>query len=186
MTLKAELLSRITQRYSEPHRRYHNMSHIGQMFNAMTELRFELTTLQIIAIYGHDLVYHPSAKDNEEKSAREMISLCDDLTENQIVIVKVIIMSTKSHVPFPAALGQSEKVIDLDLSILASNEEDYKRYVSQVRQEYYMIKDEYFNAGRKEFLKEFLKRDKIFQTTIGIEKLEQAARDNMMAEAGRY
>ena len=186
MIFKAELLNKITQRYSEPHRRYHNMGHIGQMFNAMTELRFELTSFQILAIYGHDLIYYPGAKDNEEKSAREIITLCDDLTENQTVIVRAIIMSTKNHVPLPEALGQSEEVIDLDLSILASNEEDYKKYVSQVRQEYYMIKDEQFNAGRKKFLKEFLKRDKIFQTARGIEKLEQAARDNMTAEVGRY
>jgi len=57
-------------RYTEPHRRYHTLAHVGAMLSCLDARRAEISdALAVeIAIYFHDWVYEPEKSTNEEES----------------------------------------------------------------------------------------------------------------------
>lgn len=72
-----------------------------------------------------------------------------------------------------------EIFLDLDLEVLSRNEEEYKAYAKQIRQEYAHYPDEEFRNGRIRVLSNFIKRDKIYFTNTFS---ETRARDNLNSE----
>lgn len=56
----------VKEAYSEPHRRWHTMKHINDMFAYCGD---DISEELFYAILWHDYIYIPGAKDNEEKSA---------------------------------------------------------------------------------------------------------------------
>jgi predicted metal-dependent HD superfamily phosphohydrolase len=73
--------------------------------------------------------------------------------------------------------------IDLDLSILGRNREEYLTYANNIRQEYIHISDEKYCEKRSEFIKEMLQNTNYIYASIEFRSLfENIARDNMMWE----
>lgn len=74
-------------------------------------------------------------------------------------------------------------MLDLDLAILGSSPEAYSAYVKNVKAEYtHYISEEVFDAGRAQFLRNFLMRDTLFFTPWGKDKFEKQARVNLESE----
>ena len=100
----------VKEAYSQPHRKWHTMQHIYDMFaycgDDMSDELFQ-------AILWHDYVYVPGAKDNEEKSAEawmewsspECNSGYEDIDRER---VEYLILATKN--PFE----ELHKIRDLD------------------------------------------------------------------------
>lgn len=65
------MLTELTQRYMEPHRRYHTFTHVIKMIKLADILGIELDATMTWAIWCHDVVYKIPANpmDNEEESA---------------------------------------------------------------------------------------------------------------------
>ena len=63
------MIPEIIRAYCEPHRKYHNLSHLNFMIDKAIEWKWKLTDELLFAITFHDAVYAPGAKDNEERSA---------------------------------------------------------------------------------------------------------------------
>ena len=65
------LFDRLIAAYQEPHRHYHNIEHIAEMLKIAGKLSDQATNLPAIqlAVWFHDAIYDPKAKDNEERSA---------------------------------------------------------------------------------------------------------------------
>jgi predicted metal-dependent HD superfamily phosphohydrolase len=61
----------LQQHYTEPNRAYHNFSHIAAMLRhlAQSPLTVHDEAVLKLAIWFHDLIYDPKAKDNEVRSA---------------------------------------------------------------------------------------------------------------------
>ena len=177
--ISAEAILQLTKNYTEPHRAYHNLSHITSMLTVAP-----LTPEQVLAIWFHDAIYIPGARDNEEKSADLAMPVVEDLVSAGILpssatdLVHTMILDTRKHVP---RTEPSRLVVDLDLMILASPREEYIKYSQQIRQEYSAITDEFYVPGRLGFLKEFLKRDRIYWDMT---QLEDPARSNLEFEIG--
>lgn len=176
--MNADLLIDLTRRYTEPHRKYHDMRHIADMLCKGAALG--LTEVQVMAIWFHDAVYEPGNKDNEEDSA--------DLAVQKLIAagwpveraqeVAEIIRDTKGHKP---STEESKKVLDLDLSTLGGSWEDYQRNGRNIREEYGSMSDEDWNKGRGEWLREMLERERLFWTEWGT-PLEEQARKNLQRD----
>jgi predicted metal-dependent HD superfamily phosphohydrolase len=73
--------------------------------------------------------------------------------------------------------------LDIDMAILASEEDKYDQYATNVRKEYGHYSDPVYRAGRKKVLEQFLERDRIYLSPIFEgNAMEEKARRNMKRE----
>jgi predicted metal-dependent HD superfamily phosphohydrolase len=173
--------------YDEPDRHYHNIDHIGRMLVVFKSARPKCTMPNevTLAIIFHDAIYNPRAKDNEEKSAELAIQTlaafgvpraCLDLIED-------LILCTKHHIP--TAHPASTLMIDTDLSILGSLDEEYDIYSRAIRTEYSFVSDGDYRVGRTNVLNSFLRRDSIYLLPWFRERIEEQARRNIVLEIAK-
>jgi len=167
----------LVTRWSEPGRRYHNLSHLRRMLDVLgpqapVEVR--------LAAWYHDAVYNPRARDNEERSA--------DLATSQLRLLRVpsaevvrLVLLTREH---RVAAGDRNGALlsDADLAILAAPPEEYAAYARAVREEYAFVPDDAFRTGRADVLRGLLDLPVLFHAHP---EWEQPARDNVRAELAR-
>jgi predicted metal-dependent HD superfamily phosphohydrolase len=165
--------------YSELHRSYHNLSHIDRMLSWLDAAGGGPDSVEL-AIWFHDIIYDPSDRHNEEKSAqcfndRVGSFIRRDLTSD----VERLIMATDPTRP-RSGRNDEDLMIDIDLSILGSSPSDYESYRSAIRSEYSFVPEADFRAGRMSILRSFLSQ-RIYVTEF-FAALEQKARSNIRNE----
>jgi len=170
----------IHRAYSEPHRHYHTLEHIAHALGRFDGIRSRVDAADAaeLALWLHDFVYDPRAKDNEARSAAYARRL---LAEGGVVPavgerVTDLIMAT-CHASPPDA-PDARYVVDADLSILGASAAEFDRYERQVRQEYAFVSEPDWRAGRVRILRVFLDRPGIFLTPE-FAALEWPARANL-------
>jgi predicted metal-dependent HD superfamily phosphohydrolase len=171
----------LEKRYSEPHRQYHNLSHVDAML-ALLDLPQGNPAMEL-AIWFHDAVYDPRAGDNEERSARLFQkSLGGSLDATKATDVVRLILATDHSKPPRGSLDES-LIRDVDLSILSADPADYLAYSAAIRDEYSHVPDQEYIIGRQAVLMKFLS-SRIYQTeTFSV--FEGAARRNIESEINR-
>ena len=167
--------------YSEPHRFYHNLRHVG---NCLTELDsvkqlVQQPDLVEFAIWYHDTIYDAQAKDNEEQSAELAYGVCLDakLSHDFANNTKDLILATK-HNSVPQGID-ARLLIDVDLSILGKPAAEFDEYEHNIRREYSWVPENQFRQGRSQILQMFLDRDSIYLTDFFKGKYESQARENL-------
>lgn len=171
----------LVMRYSEPHRAYHTLEHIGHCLGELEHVRYLTVDPNAIelALWYHDAIYDTKAKDSEEQSAAlvmEMVrsaSLPDSFGQS----VADLIMATK-HSTMPTDLD-AQLLVDIDLSILGQPEGGFDAYERQVRKEYEWVTEDAFAAGRSAILQSFLGRPSIYAMQFFRDKYEAQARRNI-------
>ncbi|WP_408601965.1 hypothetical protein [Pseudomonas sp. PLMAX] len=169
--------------YTEPHRRYHNVSHILAALNHFDSLKGLARRPELVefSLWLHDAVYDPRATDNEAQSA--------DLAERYLVAVGLghliaevrrLIMAT-AHTS-PSEADDAGLVVDIDLSVLALHPAGYAEYTRAVRQEYQWVPDVLFQAGRSKLLQSFLAMPQLYSHPTNIAAWEDTARKNIKSE----
>ncbi len=168
-------------RYNEPHRAYHNLTHIAEclLWHDHFAADFNDAATAEFALWMHDVVYEPLSKDNEEQSAEYATAVLGQ-QDSRADIVRSMIHATR-HLPEPLPPDES-LVADIDMLILAADQSRYVEYTSQVRREYAAVNDEDFKKGRSAFLQSLLARPQIYRTANIREQFEVLARDNIKRE----
>lgn len=177
---KADLITR----YSEPHRKYHNLAHITTLFELATTHQVALSPAQQLAIWYHDAIYSPlNSSDNEALSAQLLINHFQSHNSYQVRIAaqkaKEIILSTKLH---ESTDNETQVVLDLDLAGLGFEWDYYSMSAELIRDEYSYLSEEVFLSERRLFLQKMLRRPFIFYTNWGRQEYERQAQSNMEAE----
>ena len=136
--LSNKWFDKIAKKYSEPWRAYHRLSHIRQMLIQLDQMTPQLAEYQDsilrIAVWFHDIVYFPWKTNNEEESSLIAIKFIKQIGKESLTNdLACLIMCTQNHISVGVL---SAYLIDLDLSILGSNEEEYKSYVHGIWIEY--------------------------------------------------
>ena len=164
----------IERRYSERHRHYHTLTHIGDMLDL---LPYADETV-LAAVWFHDSIYDGAS--NEERSAALAREALTELgfDEDSIVRAEELILATTFHSPSATA----QEFLDADLAILGSHPERYREYVAQVRKEYAEVPEPLFRAARNRILQSFLDRPRIYLTDVFYERFERQARENVRRE----
>jgi predicted metal-dependent HD superfamily phosphohydrolase len=175
----------LIERYSEPHRSYHNAFHVASVvrdswaladtFTFTTEERAILT----LAACAHDVIYDGKPGDDERASAAWARQRLTGLEEEQITRVESLVLATITH---SSDDRLAQVMLDADLAILGSEPEHYKRYRQAVRQEYGQYDDETWRAGRTKVLKTLLDRENLYVTEPARELWDAAARTNLARE----
>jgi Uncharacterized protein conserved in bacteria len=164
-------------RYSEPHRHYHTLAHIEHLL----ELLPHADETVLAAVWFHDAIY--DGPQNEERSAALARSALTELnfSAESIALVERMILATKTH-DADALPEAALAFLDADLAILGSDDDRYREYVAQVRQEYAQYPDDAFRAGRNAILRAFLERPRIYFTEEFRTRFEAKARENLARE----
>jgi len=174
----------LVKAYSEPHRYYHNKSHIGSVlayldsFSALAGSKSEIE----LALWFHDAIYKTFSSSNEADSADWA---CKFLVKNHARIetqktVHGLIMATyHSHTP---SSNDEMFITDIDLAVLGSAEESYSRFSAAVRQEYKSVPDFIYKRKRRAVLQGFLDRDRIYSHDLFHNEFEVRARVNLCRE----
>lgn len=175
------LLETLLARYSEPHRQYHTLQHLGEClahFRMLETLAGHPLEVRL-ALWFHDAVYDLGRPDNEARSAEwaraeiRAAGLPAEMAER----VATLIMAT-CHQAVPVGID-AEVVVDIDLRILGAPRERFEEYEQQVRREYGHLPDAVFRAGRMAILEQFLARPWLYGTAPFRERFEGPARDNL-------
>lgn len=184
----SEIGERLLQRWSEPHRQYHAPHHLASVLRAVGlvgragELPAEQRTAVLLAGWYHDAVYAGTAGQDEEDSARLAQDELDGLLPAAAVEeVGRLVRLTASHQPENDDAAGSA-LVDADLEVLGRCEQDYQRYLSQVRADYRHISDADFARGRARVLEHLLEAPRLFHTRMGHHRWESAARKNLEQE----
>jgi predicted metal-dependent HD superfamily phosphohydrolase len=179
----ADVFTELVKRYGEPHRAYHTMEHITWCVEmAMSRQVGNICNNHVailLALFFHDVVYDPRAKDNEEKSIDFFESVAAIFIKNKSLVqeVKRLIRATKHDVvPFRI---DACIVVDIDLGILGASRSAFKRYEENIRKEYSFVPEETFRRVRADILEGFLKRDRIFLTNTFYHQFEKNAQENI-------
>lgn len=179
------LFKKITKEYQNKTRSYHNLEHIENLLIFLKKYEKEIKDINgmKLAAWLHDVIYDTKAKDNEQQSSQYAKNHLIELGISKQIIDHVIalILATEKH-EIIANDSDSMIFLDWDLVILGSNEKDYDKYATKIRQEYCWIPYEQYKAGRKKILQNFLKRPKIYFTEKIYKEFESQARKNMEKE----
>ncbi|MEO1965746.1 hypothetical protein [Hyphomonas sp.] len=184
--IPAALMEALRQRHGEPQRHYHTWAHVEALLGHYRRwVRYLNRPGPVLwALYWHDAVYDPRAKDNEEQSARLLErEAAGHLSPHDIDFAATIIRATATHTVPEGLLTQDAEdlalFLDMDLSILGAPEAVYDRYEQDIRAEYAFVPDEAYRAGRGAILTGFLSRPRLYFTDIAHAEWDAAARANL-------
>ncbi len=176
----------IEKQYSLKIRHYHNLKHIENMLLQADSIQNEIKNWEafVFSIWYHDIVYKPTRKDNEAKSAvlAKMRLKQLNIDEKTLKIIQKLIISTKTHEVDLAENNDNAFLLDIDLSILGSNWNTYEKYIKNIRKEYAIYPNFMYRKGRKKVLQHFLERETLYFTEIFQNKYEKQARKNLIKE----
>ncbi|HLT86341.1 MAG TPA: hypothetical protein VKZ57_02055 [Sphingobacterium sp.] len=170
--------------YGAKGRFYHNLNHLEEMVVELNPIQHKIQDRDslLLSIFYHDIIYNPTAADNEEKSAdsaREQLEKLHIPTEKILAISRQII-ATKTHKK--SYDTDTNLLLDADLCILGKPWKKYLRYSQQIRKEYAVYSDAVYKQGRKKALTHLLHLKEIFKTEFFQNKYELQARENMLKE----
>jgi predicted metal-dependent HD superfamily phosphohydrolase len=171
----------LASRYAEPQRAYHTLRHVAHCldeFDAVRGLARDPVAVEM-ALWYHDAIYDPKAKDNEERSAAlaaEVAARMGLSAARTLRVGDLIRVSTHAGLaPDPDA----QLFADIDLAILGQPADVFDEYERQVRVEYAWVPEAAFRSSRAAILKSFLDRPSIYGSDVFRRKYEESARRNL-------
>jgi predicted metal-dependent HD superfamily phosphohydrolase len=180
-------------KYNEPHRKWHNLSHIQDVYRFVAMHPQGGRARQVLDAIFHDVVYDPLSKTNEEDSyvlAQHALMAFQTPDERPDFIMdpemsefdyrKDGILATKRH---ESDDPEIQVLLDADLEVLSRPWDGYWAYVQAIREEYLGagVDPAAFDEGRPKFMRHFLEREKIYFTEF-MKDNEPLARDNIRRE----
>ena len=152
--------------YSERHRAYHTMSHLTHCLDELEEARHlaEHPNEVEMALWFHDAIYDPKAKDNEERSAELSRRIAKEagLPEAFGNRVSDLVLATQHHRPPEGT--DAQLLVDIDLSILGRPRDEFDEYETNIRKEYRFVPLRQYRSARSAILRRFLSRATIYST----------------------
>lgn len=170
----------VTESYSEPHRFYHTRHHILEclkQFEHAIDCIEDQKSVEM-AVWFHDIILDPGAKDNEQKSMLLFRELAEDyFTADYIETVSLLILSTM-HIA-PPATNDEACIQDIDISSFAYDWNDFLVDVDNLFLECPHQSTSRFNQAKQIFYEMLLDRDQIFTSDYFYKHCEEKARANI-------
>lgn len=175
-------------RYAEPHRHYHDHTHLAETLAAVDRLTGHARNPDAcrLAAWFHDAVHDPRRADNEDASAALATRVLEPygFAPARVSEVARLVRLTASHDPGPDD-PDGAVLCDADLAILAAAPERYARYVADVRQEYAHLEDAEFRRGRARVLRHLRGMGPLYRTATADRAWTASAHRNLDTELAR-
>lgn len=172
----------IENHYGEPHRHYHSLEHVQfclTQHDQIVHLSESPYALEY-ALWYHDVIYDPHAKDNERQSAAIARHVClhAGLPTDFADTVDSLILATRHNTPLSTT--DQKLITDIDLAIFAAPAAQFDLYEANIRKEYAFVPPEQYVRARTEILQSFLDRPTIYATPHFTAGYEAKARQNLL------
>lgn len=179
---------RLAEAYAEPHRGYHNLQHLAEVFTRIDQLLAADREAAVdrdallLAAWFHDAVYDRDG-GNERRSAdlAEQELAMPDVSPLLVKEVVRLVRLTETHRVTASDLA-GQVLCDADLAVLAADQQRYFEYTHGVRREYAEVSDEDFRRGRARILRDLLAAPTLFNTSFAKQHWENLARANVEHE----
>ena len=185
----------LLRRWREPHRRYHDLRHLGEVLSAVDTLCAAEAVddadhaAAALAAWFHDAVYAVEPPDgNEARSAALAAQALSRLGVPGELRAQVaaLVLDTATHDLGATAPDPARVVVhDADLWVLSAPVARFDEYCHQVREEYAHVPPTAYARGRSEVLRPFLVRPHVYRSAHARETWEPAARENLARELTR-
>ncbi|ENV62928.1 hypothetical protein F949_01770 [Acinetobacter junii NIPH 182] len=175
-----KIFNKLIAAYNEKQRAYHTLQHLYECLVLLDSIRPDLKDAYSVelALWFHDAIYDPQAKDNELKSAELFEQyLSQDLSIDIVQKIKRWIVATQKHEATDEL--DLQFLLDIDLAIIAASPERYEEYEQQIQQEYAWVDTEVYSIKRKEVLTHFYQTEPLYQTEYFQHSFEQRAKMNL-------
>ncbi|ENX33992.1 hypothetical protein F889_02656 [Acinetobacter colistiniresistens] len=175
-----KVFNKLIAAYSEKQRAYHTLQHLYECLVLVDSIRADLNDAHavVLALWFHDAVYDPQAKDNELKSAELFEQyLAQDLPNDIVEKIKRWIVATQKHASTDEL--DLQFLLDIDLAIVAALPERFAEYEWQIQQEYTWVDSDVYSIKRKEVLVHFYQTEPLYQTEYFQQRFEQRAKENL-------
>ena len=178
------LWTEIRRKYSGIFRHYHNLEHIEKLLEQAGEYRDQLSDPDVVefAIWYHDAVFNVFRSDNEERSAQLAEKRLRELglPEDKIEKCRMLILATKEHEVIGIYPDDDIKwMIDFDLRKLGSSWEEYSGNGRKIRKEFFVYPGFIYWKRRREYMKRYLDKERIYKTNTYYRLYESKARENI-------
>lgn len=176
-----EIHQQLVNAYAEPQRHYHTIRHIEHCLSMFDECKSLINNPAAVelAIWFHDMVYVPGAKDNEARSAELYQRLAATAHSAELCqAVDNMIMATL-HIDALIEDADTQYMVDIDLSSFGLPWEDFLRDSKNLRLENQAVKEAEHYRKAKEFQAALLARDRFFFSDFFHDRLEARARKNL-------
>lgn len=176
-----DVFQQLAAAYAEPTRYYHTAAHIGDCLAQLDWARDLATRPDEVeaALWFHDAVYVPGARDNEDRSARVATSSLSAAAVPPEVADRVAAMILATMHLDPPQDPDEQLLCDVDLSILGRERTEFEEFERRIRQEYAWVAEPLYRSARAEVLKGFLRRRSIYLTDRFAQRYERTARRNL-------
>lgn len=187
------LLQDLLDRWSEPHRHYHDRSHLLAVLTAIDLLERHgedagrWPRAVRLAAWFHDAVYlgdpeRPAGADEEDSAVlAETVLERAGLPTVEVEETARLVRLTVHHSPDEDdAAGQLFS--DADLEVLGRAPAEYRRYLDAVRQDFAHVPDLAFANGRRAVVGQLLELNPIYRTETARQQWEERARLNLAGE----
>jgi predicted metal-dependent HD superfamily phosphohydrolase len=172
--------------YSERRRAYHTLNHLSHCLDELEDARHlaEQPNQVEMALWFHDAIYDPKAKDNERSSAELCRRTAKEAGLPEAFGRKVydLVLATQHH-GAPEG-GDARLLVDIDLSILGRPRAAFDEYETNIRNEYHFVPQDRYRSARSAILRSFLDRPSIYSTDFFRQKYESRARANLERSLG--
>ena len=174
------LFNDLVEKYSEPWRAYHSISHINNSLNYFDDCSDHAINPDAVelAIWFHDCIYELGATDNEEKSkdwflARTTDQLSPTLRDE---VARLIMDTTHKHIP---ATDDGRLLADIDMSSFSRPWDQYVRDSQAVRDEHGEPDSAEMDAKLVRFLQSLISNGPMYHSPFYAEHYEHKARENI-------
>jgi len=177
----------LLDRWSEPHRHYHTVTHLAAVLAVVDEHadHADRPDLVRLAAWFHDAVYDPRSPGdaNERASAGLATTALTALgvPSDGVAEVARLVRLTAGHDADPADRN-GVLLCDADLAVLARPTADYDHYAAAIRREYAHVPDDLFRAGRAAVLRHLLDLPALYRLPALASRWAAPARANLARE----
>lgn len=171
----------VTQAWRTKGRYYHDETHLQHVIDMLDwsrtalEKTGEVTHLSPgekqnlfdtveLALWYHDIIYDPTAKDNEAQS-RDMFlahAAAAGLPESIQHKVAALIDLTAAHTS--ASSLMENLMVDCDLAVLGADKDTFQKYDDNIRKEYAFVPADIYAQHRAAVMQHFLDSKPVFKT----------------------
>ncbi|WP_224788801.1 hypothetical protein [Pandoraea terrae] len=173
-----DVYAELAAHYAEPTRHYHTLHHVRRCMRDLDWARAAIPAPDAVelALWCHDVVYRPGAKDNERCSAEWFERRAAGGIAAAGHIAGMIEATT--HLYAPTDLDTCFTV-DIDLAVLGNDRVRFLRDEAHLRAERTDLDDIAYDTRERSFLSALLKRPRIYHTDIFRDRFEARARRNL-------